>query len=587
MKKKGIALFLIFALVLAAFTGCGGSGQEEQETADTVYTGGKVYTVDASGTVAQAVAVKDGIITFVGSDEDAQPYIGDETEVVDLNGKVMMPGMVDTHVHRSGTALTELFDIYLYESITKDQTLADVKTFIDDNPDLEVYWGAGYTVGMAGDPKGPKAEWLDEICADKPIILKSNDGHNLWLNSKALEMNGITKDTVPPVGGAVHVDPITGELWGSLTDAGSLITMEQTYEDWQIKESIDYFQNYMHEWGYTSIMSISDTYAQAFKDLEDEGKLTMRVNAGLRMNPGELEPQIAAIDELRDTYNSDLINITTAKFFADGVIEGMTGWLLEPYDEAAQMGADYVSEPYWEQDMLNEFFAACMKNGYQIHIHTIGDASTKSMLDGFEYAVNEVGEGDYRNVLTHLQLVRDEDKERMAELNIIGSLQPFWHFKEPDWWEVVDLAALGEERAWTEYPAKSLQDAGVLLTFSGDHPVTPINNPFWAIEAAVTRNLNNADYYGVEDITDMDDPTWLLNPDERVDVLTALQAYTINGAYQLFREEQVGSLEVGKFADLIVVDQDIFEVNPVDIDGTKVLATIFNGQVVFGDHGSF
>ncbi|MDO4553485.1 MAG: amidohydrolase, partial [Bacillota bacterium] len=577
------------ALVLSAFTGCGGTGGDEEavdtaEAADTVYTNGKVYTVDAENTVAQAVAVKDGVIAFVGSDEDAQAYIGEATEVVDLNGKIMMPGLIDTHVHRSGTALTELYDIYLYESITKEQTLEDIRAFIEANPDLEVYWGAGYTVGMAGDPKGPKAEWLDEICDDKPIILKSNDGHNLWLNSIALEMNGITPETEPPTGGTVHVDPITGELWGSLTDAGSLVTMTQTYEDWQITESIDYFQEYMHAWGYTSIMSISDTYVESFAELESNGELTMRVNAGLRMNPGELEPQIEALNQLRDTYNSDLINITTAKFFADGVIEGMTGWLLEPYAETSGMPEGYVSEPYWEQDMLNQFFAACMENGYQIHIHSIGDASTKSMLDGFEYAVGELGEGDYRNVLTHLQVVRDEDKVRMGELDIIGSLQPFWHFKEPEWWEYVDLIALGEERAWTEYPAKSLQDQGVLLTFSGDHPVSPVNNPFWAIEAAVTRNLNNPDYYGVEDITDMDDPTWLLNPDERVDVLTALQAYTINGAFQLFREDSIGSLEVGKFADLIVVDQDIFEIDPIRIDSTQVLATVFNGQVVYGGY---
>ncbi len=172
----------------------------------------------------------------------------------------------------------------------------------------------------------------------------------------------------------------------------------------------------------------------------------------------------------------------------------------------------------------------------------------------------------------------------MGELNVIGSTQPFWHLKEPEWWDYVDLIALGQERAWTEYPVKSLIDNGVRVTFSGDHPVSPINNPFWAIEVAVTRNLNNPEFYGVDEITSIDDPTWLLNPKERISVLDAVKAYTINGAYQLYRDDKVGSIEKGKLADLIVVDQDIFKIDPLKIDQTKVLTTIFNGKPVFGGY---
>jgi predicted amidohydrolase YtcJ len=553
--------------------------------ADTVFKNGTVYTIDESNTVAQAIAIKDDKIVFIGSNANAMAYIGPATQVVDLKGKIVMPGMIDSHVHRSGSALTELYDIYLYGTLTKQDTLAVIKDFVDANPDLEVYWGAGFSMGSAEDPKGPKAEWLDAICADKPIILTSNDGHNTWMNSKAFEMNGITKDTVAPTGGTVQKDPLTGEIWGNLTDADSLITMQQEYEDWQITESMAYFQDYMNEWGYTSIMSISDTYLDAFKELDDSGKLTMRVNAGMTFQPDEsLDSQLAEMNAIKTTYDSDLIDITTVKIFADGVIEGMTGWLLEPYDEAAGMGPDYVSEPYWDQDLLNTFFKRILAENYQIHIHSIGDAATRSMLDGFEYAQNANGSKNYRNVLTHLQVVHEDDKARMGELNIIGSTQPFWHLKEPEWFEYVDNIALGEERAWKEYPVKSLMDNGVLMTFSGDHPVSPVNNPFWAIEVAVTRNLNNADFYGVEDITDIDDPTWLLNPDERISVLDAVKAYTINGAYQLYREDTVGSLKVGKYADMIVVDQDIFKIDPLRIDSIKVLTTIFNGKPVFGDY---
>ncbi|HZK01595.1 MAG TPA: amidohydrolase family protein [Anaerovoracaceae bacterium] len=558
---------------------------KDPNAADIVLQNGTVYTIDKANTVAQAVAIKGDTIVFVGSNKDSQSYISGTTKVVDLKGNVVMPGMVDSHVHRSGSALTELYDIYLYECVDKKDTLNAIEEFITVNPELDVYWGAGFSMGMAGDPRGPKAEWLDDICKDKPIILRSNDGHNIWLNTKALELNGITKDSVPPTGGTVQKDPTTGELWGNLTDAGSLVKMKQTYDDWQINESMAYFQNYMNEWGYTSIMSISDTYLDAFKALADDNKLTMRVNAGMCFHPDSpLKEQIDEMNRIKEVYGSKFVDITTAKFFADGVIEGMTGWLLEPYDKAAGLAPDYVSEPIWEQKQMNEFFDKVLSEEYQIHVHCIGDAATRSVLDGFEYAQDRNGKKDYRNVITHLQIVDEADKVRLGKLKVVGSTQPFWHFKEPEWWDYVELIALGQERAWNEYPVKSLIDNDVIVTFSGDHPVSPINDPFWAIEVAVTRNINNPEFYGVDEITSIDDPKWLLNPEERISVLDAVKAYTINGAYQLYRDDEIGSIENGKLADLIVVDQDIFKVNPLKIDQTKVLTTIFNGKPVFGDY---
>ncbi len=555
--------------------------------ADTILKNGVIYTVDRNDSIAEAIAIKDGKILFVGSNADSGLYQGSDTQVVDLNGKIVMPGFVDAHVHAPGIKLTELFEIYLYESITKEQTLADIKDFIDAHPDLTEYWGTGYTVGMAGDAKGPKKEWLDEICLEKPVVLTSNDGHNMWLNSKALEMNGITKDTPNPAGGLIQKDPDTGELWGSITDAGSLITMTQTFTKEQEVEALAAFQEDMNSWGYTSIMSIAPIMVdpERYKELENTGKLTMRVNLAGEISPDEaFEPQLQDLIALRDRYDSDLIDVTTAKFFADGVVEGMTAYLLKPYDKAAGLDPDYRAEFYWNPDELNRDFDRIMEEGFQIHVHSIGDASTRLVLDSMEYAQKDNPTVDNRNVITHLQVVDDADKPRFGELEIIGALQPYWHLKEPEWWDYVDKIALGEDRAYREYPVKSLLDNGAILTASGDHPVSPVNNPFWAIEADVTRNLNNAEYYGVDDIADMNDPTWLLNPDERVSVCDMVRAYTINGAYQLYRENTVGSLQVGKLADMIVVDQDIFTVNPLDIDKTEVLTTIFNGRVVHGDY---
>ncbi len=558
-----------------------------QTAADTILENGAIYTIDNKNTIAEAIAFKDGKILFVGSKAGAEAYKGSATKVVDLKGKVVMPGFVDAHVHAPGTALTELFDIYLYESLTKEQTLADVKAFIDANPDLNEYWGSGFSVGIGEDSKGPKAEWLDAICKDKPIILTSNDGHNKWLNSKALEMNGITKDTPNPAGGLIHKDPATGELWGTLTDASSLVTMTQTYTAEQEAEALKAFQESMHGWGYTAIMSIApiDVDVERYQELEENGELSMRVNLAQQIdNDKPFDPQLQSLINMKKEYDSDLIDVTTAKYFADGVVEGTTAYLLEPYDAAVGLAPDYVSEFYWDPDKLDQYFDKTMKAGFQIHVHSIGDASTRLVLDSMEYAQNHNSTLDNRNVITHLQLVDNVDKPRFGKLEIIAALQPYWHLKEPGWWDYVDSINLGKDRAYTEYPVKSLLDSGAVLTSSGDHPVSPVNNPFWAIEADVTRNLNNAEYYGVDDITDINDSTWLLNPAERVSVMDMVKAYTVNGAYQLYREKSIGTLENGKFADMIVVDQDIFKANPLDIDKTKVLTTIFDGDVVYGDY---
>jgi predicted amidohydrolase YtcJ len=322
-----------------------------------------------------------------------------------------------------------------------------------------------------------------------------------------------------------------------------------------------------------------------YQELEKNGDLAMRVNLAQEIAPDEpFDSQLQSLVNMRKEYDSELIDVTTAKYIADGVVEGTTAYLLEPYDAAAGLEPDYVSEFYWDPDKLDQYFDKTMKAGFQIHVHSIGDASTRLVLDSMEYAQNQNPSIDNRNVITHLQLVDDADKPRFGELGIIGALQPYWHLKEPEWWDYVDSVNLGEERAYKEYPVKSLLDNGAILTSSGDHPVSPVNNPFWAIEASVTRNLNNAEYYGVDDITDINDPTWLLNPAERISVMDIVKAYTINGAYQLYRDNTIGSLETGKLADMIIVDQDIFKINPLDIDKTKVLTTIFDGDVVYGDY---
>lgn len=583
--RSFLVLLLTGTFLLSTLTGCAGT---TDQAADTVWTNGVVYTADSKDTFAEAVAVKDGVITFVGTATDAEKYIGDATNVVDLGGKLLLPAMTDSHLHPPGTMFAELFKINLNGVLTEEETMKTIEEYVAAHPDMDIYYGDGFSVGaFTGDEvsKGPTKERLDAI-SDKPILIGSYDGHIAWLNSAAFEYCGITKDTVPPEGGVIE-KTADGELWGTLKELAWELVPEQEFTPEQIKEAHVAFQDYMHSLGYVGITRMSSGITaqdntDPFIEMDQNGELKLYITKNFVMDPNkDYKAQIEEAKKVREAYRSEFYKATSLKFFADGVIEGVTGYLLEPYTAEAGQAADYVSVPLWDPEKMKQAFALGNKEGFQVHTHSIGDAATKQTLDSIQYSWEQNGEGDYRNVITHLQLVDPADIPRFAEYDVIATMQPYWAFKEPYWWEVVDQPLLGTERAEKEYPMQSFIDAGVTLVSSSDHPVTPGPNPFWAIEVGVTRNLENAEYYGVEDITDMDDPTWLLDKDERVSLTDMIKSFTINSAFQNFREDTTGSIEAGKNGDFIIVDQNLFEINPIDIDKTLVLETILKGETVY------
>lgn len=588
MKRTGAVLLfaiIVFSLLFAV-TGCVTSGGEGAVKADLVLKNGVVYTMDKNNTIAEAVAVKNGIIVYVGSDEGASAYIGRRTEVRDLEGKMVLPGMIETHLHPPGTADADLFSISLFDVMSDlDGMLAAIKEYIAEHPDEDMYFGAGFSTGAFSGIEvslGPKKETLDAVCPDKPLFLVSYDGHIGWVNSAGLEYMGITKDTPDPEGGRIERDPVTGEPWGSLKEAAASLMPEHEYTLEERIEAMVVFQERMHEWGYTGIQNLSGrSNLEELAHLEKKGLLKLRVRSAIALDPeADLSEEFALLEQMRKTYSSKLNTVSVAKFFADGVVEGVTAFLLEPYTEEAEQGANYYGDFLWNMDKLKEAFVLAHKKGFQIHVHSIGDASTRNVLDALEYA-GSVVKGDFRPTITHNQLVSKQDIPRFAELGVIASTQAgFWGLKEPDWWDVVDYPFLGE-RANYEYPLRSFFDAGAVVVSSSDHWVTPIPNPLWAIESGITRNLNNAEYYGVDDITDMDDPTWLLNPAERATLEQMLRSYTSNSAYAVFMEDKIGTIEKGKYADLIILAENLYEVDPIQIDSVEVVATLFNGEFVF------
>ncbi len=568
--------------------------EEGVEGMGMILTNGVIYSADSFDTFYEALAIKEGRIVALGSNEEVASQVGNETVVVDLEGKMVLPGFIDSHMHPPGNVLRKMYSIALSWRDDKETILSKVSTFVEANPDLESYYGGGWSIGVfegLESTLGPRKEDLDAIMPDKPIILRSYDGHSTWVNSKALEFAGINADSPNPDGGVIEKVPETGEPWGTLKGMAFDMLPAEEYSYEQIIEGVTAFQDFMHSLGYTGFFTPYPSagaapgydFYKALMDLENSDELHLWARAATRIDINQeedLATQIAKLRETRDIYSGELFKVTNAKIFMDGTVEAVTAKLLVPYEEEAGMGSDYYGIYYWEDmDALREAIVTLNSEGFSVHIHSIGDRATKEALDAFEDALTEVP-GDHRNAITHLQVVDPADIPRFAELGVIANTQVYWHMKEPDWWSEVDYPFLGE-RAEYEYPLNSFFESGAVVASSSDYSVTDPPVALWAIETGVTRNLNNADFYEVDDIDGIDDPTWLLNKDERTTLENMIKSFTANNAYALFLEDYTGTIEVGKYADLVVLDQDLFSIDPQDIDGVQVLKTFFRGKVVF------
>ncbi|WP_313799630.1 amidohydrolase [Cytobacillus sp.] len=550
------------------------------DQATLVLKDGIVYIMEEDQPLAEAVAIKDGEIQFVGSSSDVDKYVGDDTEVIDLEGKMVSPGFMDGHTHPPGLWTSKLFEVYLTELESNEEYIQAVADFREKNPDAKIITGDGWVNGpyeqADGTNPGPKKEDLDAVVSNIPVILYSIDGHSVWVNSKALEIAGITKDTEVPKGGMIERNP-DGSPRGVLREgAMDLLTDVQalsTLTDEQYKEAILEFQKEMHSFGMTGIMNMSgsDRSLKVMNELEKEGKLTMRVANAITFGP-ETGPDDAAkkIHDAGKKYNSDWLSINTVKLFADGVTEGKTALFVEPYTKNAGMGAHHHGDANWEEDIFNKMVSELDKEEIQVHIHAIGDGAVKMGMDAIELAKKENGEHDSRHTITHISAIQADDISRMANLNVIASLQPFWFYK--DQYYDLEKAMIGEERALAMYPAREMWDAGVMISSSSDYPPTPDYRPLNAIETGVTRNSP----YSEEQNNDL-----VRNIDQALTVKEMLQSYTKNVAYQIFRENDLGSLKAGKKADMVVLGEDLTKIDSKNISETPIIYTIVDGKIVY------
>lgn len=568
MHLKSIQASVLIGFIVAA---CGPDPvQPEVEAADRVLTHGYVYTVDAERSVAEAVALRDGHIVFVGSNEDAQAYVGADTEVTDLGGQMLLPGLHDSHAHiLIGDAADQECDLLNIETVSEVEAKLRECTKLSGLGDERWIVGSGWAAWLW--PKSePDKAILDELFPDRPVALGSGFGHTLWVNSRALEIAGIHAETRVGEDGVIVRDPETGEATGALHDAAMLLFQDivpafsSEYEQQRIQTAM-----YMaHRLGVTAVIEpgLDEALLQPLLALNDAGKFKLRAITSLspiNWQSGAFDDEVYEFLAAREQWRRPNIDVDSVKIYMDGVIESGTGALLEPYDEAS-LG---VGPRYYTQEKLNEYVTRFDAMGLQVHIHAIGDAAVRMALDAYEIALKTNGAMGNRHHMTHLQLISAADLPRFAELDVGATFQTLWAYPDQAAIEL-DIPMIGETRTWQMYPLASVQRAGGRINGASDYFVTSMN-PLLAMEVGITR----------QDPYTNGGP--ILNESERVDLATMIEAYTINGAYTMKLEDKQGSIEVGKRADLVVLNRNLFEIDAYEISDAYVTMTIFDGQTLY------
>lgn len=569
-----------------AMSGCSsneqpaGSADAGEKKATLAFTNAHVQTMVAEDDIAEAVVVSGNEIVYVGDTAGAQEFITDDTEVIDLEGAFLAPGFIDSHIHAPGSWCDTLFAIGLYDYTTNEEYLAAIKKFVDEHPDNEAYWGGPFMLNAYmredGSNPGPMAADLDAICADKPIMITDISNHACWVNSCAMALAGWTKDTPNPEGGAIYRDE-EGNPTGFLADTAYFAVANQidtSYTDEQLVEALREFMKEANSYGVTGLCNMGQSvpdksHNELYHELDEKGELTLRVTNSITIQPGnDFDDVLKNIKESKE-LESDMLHTQLAKIFYDGVTEAATAVMLEPYVAEAGKGDNWYGEPIWPEDEFKAMVAGFDKEGLQIHIHAIGDGAVRNTITAYEEALAANGDRDHRHTITHVCAITDEDIERMAKNKIIASLQFLWMYGDPLY--ELEKAFIGEERAQAMYPVKRMAEAGVIISGASDNPVTPFVVTD-ELEIGVTRN---SPFEG-EETTDM--TRW---PEQALTPYQMLECYTKNSAYQNFTEDMVGTVEVGKKADLVVMDKNLLEIDPMKINEAKVLYTVSDGRVVY------
>jgi hypothetical protein len=532
-----------------------------QVPADLVLINGKIWTVNASRPQAEAVACSGGRITAVGTTAEILPLAGKGTRVIDLQGKLAVPGFNDAHVHLiEGGA--HLASVQLRDARTEEEFRERIRKFAATLKPGRWITGGDWDHQNWSPARLPTHRLIDRVTPDNPVFVNRLDGHMCLANSLALKAAGITGETPDPPGGTIVRD-VQGEPTGILKDAA----MDPVYRvipdmsEQEITEALRAAMKYASENGVTSVQDMSGAppYLEVYQKLLSANELTLRISTH---QPLANWRRLADVG-IRASFGGNRLKIGGLKGFADGSLGSATALFFEPYTDAPGTSGLAADEMIPESRMLNNILGAD-SSGLQVAIHAIGDRANHIILGMFAEAVQRNGDRDRRFRIEHAQHLRPEDIRRFASQHVVASMQPYHAIDDGRWAD----GRIGPERARGTYAFRSLLDAGVTLAFGSDWFVAPME-PIMGIYAAVTRRTLDGKHPG----------GWV--PEQKITVPEALRAYTMGSAYASFDEKSKGSIEPGKLADIAVLSMDVLSADPNDIAKARVVMTVFDGRIVY------
>jgi len=524
---------------------------------------GKVWTADPARPWADSILIKGNVIAAAGTDKDVAPQAKGAREI-DLKGRLTIPGFNDAHLHFLGGSLG-LSQIDLNGICTMEAMQKEVASFAVRNPNDKWLNGRGWEYVCIPQGRLPRKEDLDKVVKDRPIFLAAYDGHTAWVNSKALELAGITKDTKFTGFGEIVKDPGTGEPTGALKEGamGMVRRLVPVPDMAQKLASLEAGLRLAASLGITSAQNANGSIdeLELYEELRRQNKLTLRTSLAMSVGPMEPEATLIEYANLRQKYSGPLLRAGAIKIGMDGVIESYTAAMLAPYSNNKSTSGKSA----WTAQQFAKTVTTADKLGLQIYTHAIGDRAVRMALDGYETARKANGPRDARHRIEHIETIHPDDIPRFAALGVLPSMQPI--HADPSGIEIWS-ASIGPERTKTGFAWRSIEKAGGRLVFSSDWPASISVNPIRGIHSAVNRRT----------ITGLPPQGWF--PEQRVSVETAFRAYTINSAFAAHEEDKKGAIRPGLLADIVVLSQDLFTIPNMDIHKTAVDLTIFDGRVI-------